>query len=95
MRESERERERERERGHGFHNEGKTKDLKRRSVENERVVGWCWVDCGVENVVPNSLEFVKVKGVGLTVFQHTATLIFGVITFSSLEVRGNDTTPQN
>ena len=44
--------------GRGFQNEGKTKDLKRRIVENERVVEWCWVDCGVENVVPNSLEFV-------------------------------------
>ena len=44
--------------GRGFQNEGKTKDLKRRSIENERVVEWCWVECGVENVVPNSLEFV-------------------------------------
>ena len=44
----------------GFIMRWKTKDLKRRRVENERVVGWCWVDCGVENVVPNGLEFVKV-----------------------------------
>lgn len=49
----------------------------------------------MENVVPNSLKFVKVKGVGLTVFQHTTTLIFEVITLSSLEVGGNDTTPQS
>lgn len=49
----------------------------------------------MENVVPNSLKFVKVKGVGLTIFQHTTTLIFEVITLPSLEVRGNDTTPQS
>lgn len=54
-----------------------------------------WVDYGVENVVPNSLKFVKVKGVSLTIFQHTTTLIFEVITLPSLEVRGNDTTPQS
>ena len=59
-RERERRRRRRREGGVvGFKMRGKRKDLKR-SVENERVVGWCWVDCGVENVVPNSLEFVKV-----------------------------------